>query len=685
MKERAEKEAKTDFIVPEERELSFREQVGKTVVGLGHTAVDTGARAGAKAQELFGEAKAAAPRIAKDAKELLTEDAPRELGNIGPLLEGGASIVGGGVKTAFGEVKNAPGKLYDKLFGDEKETDWEKARPQALGPTTKEQVKGKLRQLPLVGEKLGGPEPAKPAPWARGTERRGFIGQQRQEHDAEANEGLGTAAKVVGGAGRAAKPASKVVKKFIPADQRTVTSATEELREGHVWGTNPITGGDIQTGRLMKIDEVGLDMPISAVTREAGGLATTAGSVLKLVSAIDQHAKGDPAQQVMAEMDIVEGIFNIAKGASALGRSSTNLAGAFGGEAMANAIRAGAELPGFAIATAAIKLTEAADALYVQAKRAQDTKSLLAEAEKKDAKVASTALRFVRGRAISLATHASVDLVGNAVRIVAEALTISGLGAVAGMPLKMASFAIIGINKVAKKAVDEYRAQKLEQARADFYDNKEGAAEKLLELDPKHAAQTLVTLGRQGDPIALQALEGFGLSRRDFDLSSDKNVRDLILARLGEKENLKTVQKLLEEKSGKVKQLLAKPQQAKELAELKNRANYGGKHDRGKGWMVLNLIGGDIEEQRRHIEQFVREHKDLTEDEKYRVLTGRDPMENKAVHHYTDAELILLLLRPNLPEINRRLFEGELERRKYRGADSKSDRRKAVNFGSRKL
>ncbi|MGH2408784.1 MAG: hypothetical protein ACRDGS_00305, partial [Chloroflexota bacterium] len=176
------------------------------------------------------------------------------------------------------------------------------------------------------------------------------------------------------------------------------------------------------------------------------------------------------------------------------------------------------------------------------------------------------------------------------------AITLSGIGAVVGAPVKLAGTALALANKAGMSLYTAFKTGTAQEARAGDMLALPGSSEKLMSSDPKHASQALIREGRGGNKVALDELASYGISKMMLDGSSDKAVRKLMLSQLKLKEDGKTIGETVKQGWKGAGDWIHQDTsyQVKVLADIKNKLNYGGRSDRGKAWKAKMLLG-DVE------------------------------------------------------------------------------------------
>lgn len=495
----------------------------------------------------------------------------------------------------------------------------------------------------------GGPAPAQP-----GSKR---IDGGKTETAATVLGGLST---VVGtGGGQATRLATKIA---------------EQTKNTAVGGSSKTT----PTGETI-ITKVGTAQQSGDVIGSAGDVLSLGNTVASLVGAV-QKREGDPAQVAQSNDEIVDSVFGLSQGVVGLGNNACSLAGDFGGVALANTMAQNV-LPGLGIVSAALSMIQAAKNLAGHAGRARAEKAHLDVAAKNKEIVLRTVIQHLYNRGVQLVAHSSVDLVANTLLALGDALVLSVVAAGAGAIVKTAAGILVGANKAAKTLIDSYRAGRAQATRREWQLAEPGSAEKLLADDPFHVAQTLVLLGRDGNPLALEELKHYGVTPEMLATSHPDNVRTLILRQIEESQNPKTVtQKLvglkavLDKIGSAAVSVLSRPKDIRDLAKAKNQIAYGGKRTRGLGWGIRQFFAGDLESQRANIHQVIAKDPHLGPEDREKLLyQTRDKAKDigrptsggsisKPIHLMTKDELKAALEEPGLSPEARRLYEHYLAR-----------------------
>jgi hypothetical protein len=356
-----------------------------------------------------------------------------------------------------------------------------------------------------------------------------------------------------------------------------------------------VAGKSTMMGGKKIISQTGTAQQAGDVLGAAGGLLSLGTQITEFVSIAKALEKGDPAEQQTAYNQIIDGVFGVGKNLYSLGSSATKLAGDFGGATLATGL-AGNVLPIFDIASGALSLIQHGKDLAEAASRISEQGSRIKDATKEGAEHIALAIGQFKRQGAALVTSSSFAMAADSLKIIGGAITLSGIGAVVGQPIKLAGTVLSGVNKAGMSLYSAFKTGVAQEARAAGMLALPKSAEKLMSADPKHASQALIREARGGSKVALDELASYGISKFVLDGSSDKAVRKLMLSQLKLKEDAKTIGESIKQGVQGAKDWLHADtsNQVTVLAEIKNKLNYGGKSDRGRAWKAKMLAFGDV-------------------------------------------------------------------------------------------
>ncbi len=325
---------------------------------------------------------------------------------------------------------------------------------------------------------------------------------------------------------------------------------------------------------------------------------TSIGSQLTEFASLAKAVKdGDPAEQAAATDKIVDGAQGLAASLIQLGKEAALLAGDFGGAGLATELGATA-LPGLDIAAGTLNLIKHGTDLYEASRRVKGQGARINKASAAGAAHMALAIGQFKLRGAELIAHNSVALAADSLTIVGGAITLSGIGAVVGQPIKWAGMVVSLVNKAGLALRDAYMTGKSQEARAADMLALPGSAEKLMRHDPKHGVQTLIREARAGNTVAVAELKSYGVDDRMLAGSSDKSLRAYMLNQLKLKEDAETAGEQVKSGFSAAKEWWHEDTgyQVDVLVKVKNKLNYGGKKDRGMAWKIKARLGGDVVE-----------------------------------------------------------------------------------------
>jgi hypothetical protein len=375
---------------------------------------------------------------------------------------------------------------------------------------------------------------------------------------------------------------------------KTLTGSSVGKLTGNVFHNETVSGNSHMSGGRKIITQTGTAQDSADILGAAGGLLSLGNQITEFVSLAKALENGDPAEQQHAYNEIIDGVFSVGKNIYSLGSSATKLAGDFGGATLATEL-AGNILPIFDIASGALSLVQHGMELSEAASRIKGQAGRIKEATTEGAEHLALAMGQFKRQGAALVTSSSIAMAADSLKIVGGAITLSGIGAVVGQPVKLAGTVLSGVNKAGMALYAAFKTGTGQEARAADMLALPGSAEKLMSHDPKHASQALIREARGGSKVALDELASYGISKYVLDGSSDRALRKLMLSQLKLKEDGKTVGESVKQGVKGVGDWLHQDtsDQVKVLADIKNKLNYGGRSDRGRGWKAKMLIGGD--------------------------------------------------------------------------------------------
>ncbi len=378
---------------------------------------------------------------------------------------------------------------------------------------------------------------------------------------------------------------------------KVLTGSSIGKHTGNEFLNETISGKSHMSGGKKIIDQTGTAQDGADILSEAGGLMSLGSQITEFVSLAKALENGDPAEQQKAYNDIIDGVFGVGKNLYSLGSSATKLAGDFGGPSLATVL-AGNVLPIFDIASGALSLIQHGNELREAAARLKGQGSRIKKLTEEGAEHLALAIGQFKRQGAALVTNSAIAMAADSLKIVGGAITLSGIGAVVGQPVKLAGTILSGVNKAGMSLYTAFKTGTAQEGRAGDMLALPGSAEKLMSHDPKHASQALIREARAGNEHALNELASYGISKRVLDGSSDRSLRKLMLSQLKLKEDGKTVGENIKQGVKGVGEFLHKDTsyQVKVLADIKNKLNYGGRSDRGKAWKAKMMVGGDIED-----------------------------------------------------------------------------------------
>ena len=325
---------------------------------------------------------------------------------------------------------------------------------------------------------------------------------------------------------------------------------------------------------------------------------TSIGSQLTEFASLAKAVKdGDPAEQAAATDKIVDGAQSLAASLIQLGKEAALLAGDFGGAGLATEMAATA-LPALDIAAGTLNLIKHGTDLYAASKRVKGQGARINKASAAGAAHMALAIGQFKLRGAELIAHNSVALAADSLTIIGGAITLSGIGAVVGQPIKYAGMVVSLVNKAGLALRDAYMTGKSQEARAADMLALPGSAEKLMRHDPKHGVQVLIREARVGNTVAVAELKSYGVNDRMLAESADKSLRELMLNQLKLKEDAETASEQVKGGYEAAKDWWHEDTgyQVDVLVKVKNKLNYGGKKDRGMAWKIKARLGGDVVE-----------------------------------------------------------------------------------------
>ena len=400
-----------------------------------------------------------------------------------------------------------------------------------------------------------------------------------------------TAGGVLGGIGGVSQTGS-----VVSSGVKTLTGSSV----GKVLGTkafenSTVSGTSHMSGGRKIITQTGTAQDSANILGAAGGLMSLGTQITEFVSLAKALENGDPAEQQLAYNQITDGVFNVGKTLLSLGSSATNLAGDFGGASLATEL-AGGVLPIFDIASGALNLIQHGKELTEAASRVKGQGSRIKDAATEGAEHLALAIGQFKRQGAALVTTSSIAMAADTLKIVGGAITLSGIGAVVGAPVKLAGTALALVNKAGMSLYTAFKTGTAQEARSADMLALPGSAEKLMSNDPKHASQALIREGRAGNKVALDELASYGISKLTLDGSSDRALRKLMLSQLKLKEDSKTIGETVKQGWKGAGDWIHQDTsyQVKVLADIKNKLNYGGRSDRGINWKNKMRLG-DVE------------------------------------------------------------------------------------------
>lgn len=381
-------------------------------------------------------------------------------------------------------------------------------------------------------------------------------------------------------------------------------------------------------GGKMKFASGGLGNQIGGISTSAGNLTNLGANIASLVKSVRGKGKGDPAQQLQAGNEIFNNVTALGEDSMKLGQDGIKLAQAFGSSAVGQ--QAAAALPGFGIGLNFLKLVKNGKSVVDHAGRYREVKAVGNDVG--DDHVMQLTSSLVVARSLRLAAHYTIEAISAGLSMAGDIVTLTGVGAAVGGMVKLAGTAVGGANAAARAISDSYGAGKTIEARQSQLLALPGGAEKMLRDDPKAAAQAFIFKAREGNPLGLRVLAAFGVTADKLKLSSDENIRSLILATLELQENpenigakvgggIRSLKALVPKIGAGIRDFVMKPYEVKQLAKAKNALGYGGVKDRGLGWKLKNFFTapGTVPEQKMNIRKLL-EASSLDADAKKKYL-----------------------------------------------------------------
>lgn len=357
-------------------------------------------------------------------------------------------------------------------------------------------------------------------------------------------------------------------------------------------GNKAVGGQSHYDGGKKVIDSTGSAQQGGDILSTVSELTSIGSQLAEFASVAKAVKDGDPAEVYTATDKIVDGVQSLGASLIALGKDATLLAGDFGGAGLATEL-AGSALPVFDIAAGALGLIKHGTDLYEASKRVKGQGSRINKATEEGSEHLALAIGQFKLRGGELITYNSVALAAHSLKIVGGAITLSGIGAVVGQPIKYAGVVVSGVNSAGLALRDAYKTGKAQEGRAADMLALPGSAEKLMKHDPKHGVQALIREARKGNKVALAELKGYNVTERILAESSDQALRTMMLRQLKLKEDEETIGQQVKGGLESFKESWNEDSgyQVDVLAKVKNKLNYGGKGDRGAGWKLKMRIG----------------------------------------------------------------------------------------------
>jgi hypothetical protein len=363
-------------------------------------------------------------------------------------------------------------------------------------------------------------------------------------------------------------------------------------------GNTGVAGSTATIGGQHVITQVGTATQGAIIESEVAGLLALGADLAKFSSIANAIQEGDEAEQLQAKLDAIDLGYSLGARLLALGRGATAMAGDFGGAELATTMAADV-LPGIDIASGGLQLIMHGQQLYDAADRLKSQGKHIKQAKAEGHTHLAKAIGQFKEENTATAVSSGVNMVADVLKITGAALTLGGITAVAGQPVKYVGVAVSLLNKGAMATRGTVRAGKGQQAREANILGQKGSEGKLLRHDPKHAIQALINEARNGEgtarELALKELKSLRIDEKTLAGSSDKSLRKLALGQMGVKEDAKTIGQSLKGGVEGAKEWYHADtgKQVETLKQVKNKLNYGGEGERGPLWTAkMRLLGG---------------------------------------------------------------------------------------------
>lgn len=325
-----------------------------------------------------------------------------------------------------------------------------------------------------------------------------------------------------------------------------------------------------ETVLVDSVDTDGFSVRGGGTSMQAGGILTgvagttaAVNSVMGMGAALTNRSDPDPSVRALASREVVKNAEGLVTGSN---KAATGVLTAIKGFHEAGS--RGAEniqldaLPVFGLVGSAVNWLDAVVKLGMASGRAMTSLNLSDRAERESNEFMEMSLVRMRNADLELIVSKTMDIASETATIVQHTLTLSGVGAPIAAGIKSVNSALGAVRSVSSAIYQSEKARAEQRANIKFHDVVErGQGEdliqrrgkKLLRSNIKFATQEIINASRDGDPIALDYLQLFGMGTADLSQVDDKNLRKLILNDLEEDENKQTLGQQLNGVGGQVR------------------------------------------------------------------------------------------------------------------------------------
>jgi hypothetical protein len=373
------------------------------------------------------------------------------------------------------------------------------------------------------------------------------------------------------------------------------TKAAISAKEiAHETGNTAIAGESTVVDGHRQYTEVGTAAQGASVESEVASLLALGSDLASISSIVKAMQEGDTAEQKKARLDAIDLGYSLGGKLIALGRATCVMAGDFTNAGTATTMAADV-VSGLDVASAGLQLIAHGQQLIEASARLAKQGDNIKEAKAAGDTHIAKAIGQFKEENTAIAVSSGVDVFADVLKITGAAISLSGIGIIVGHPIKYVGIAVSVLNKAGMATRATVKAGTMQQARAaDMLGQREGAAQ-LLKHDPKHGSQVLVREARKGNEVAKRELKALDIDEKTLAESSDQSVRALALAKMGMKEDAKTIGQSIKEGVEGAEEWWHEDTgaQVEVIRKVKNKLNYGGVSDRGVLWKAkMRVLAG---------------------------------------------------------------------------------------------